>query len=127
MNIREKIGAVIGASAALVPFAALAQGMGATPNLTYFQELILQMQGLVSILGPLLVGVAVVLFFWGVIRYVTAGEDPEKRKAGRDLMIWGVVAIFVIVSFWGLVIILQELTGISGETTVPVPEIIPGY
>ena len=72
---------------------------------------------------PVLLGIAVVVFIWGVIRYITAGESDEKRKAGRNLMIYGIIAIFVIVSIWGLVAILQELTGTTGGVipTIPIP------
>ncbi|MAZ40809.1 hypothetical protein CL654_01690 [bacterium] len=112
-------GAATGASAVLLPLMALAQ----SPNTGYISSLLSQARGIIGNLIPFLVAVAVVVFIWGVIRYVTAGESEEKRAAGRNLMIYGIIAIFVIVSIWGLVAILQNLTGAGtgSAQTPPIP------
>ncbi len=56
---------------------------------------------------PLLIGLAVVFFVYGVFKYVFAngGEDKEK---GRDFMIWGVIGLFVMISVWGLVNVVKD-------------------
>ena len=94
-----------------------------TADLTYIDDLITQLQAVVNTLVPLLIGIAVVVFIFGVIRFVTAGEDATRKEAARGLMIYGIIALFVIVSIWGLVNILQDLTGTAGVTTIPVPQI----
>ena len=78
--------------------------------------------GLFSLVGaflnravPLIISLAVVYFIWGVFRYVIAG-DEEKKAAARTDMVWGIVGIFVMVSIWGLVAILQSTFGTSGVT-----------
>jgi uncharacterized membrane protein YidH (DUF202 family) len=71
-----------------------------------------------SIVIPLIVGIAGVWFMIGVIKYVTAGESEEGRKAGRNMMIWGIIALFVMISVWGLVNILVETFGLSGRNTI---------
>src|SRR3989344_3906966 len=121
MEISKKIISALGTGTLLLPFIAFAQT--AIPQTSYLLAFISQAQNLVRQLIPLLVGVAVVVFIWGVIRYITAGESDEKRKAGRNLMIYGIIAIFVIVSICGLVAILQELTGTTGGVipTIPIP------
>jgi hypothetical protein len=94
-----------------------------TGNIT---ALIKAIGGWVGKLAVILIGVALVVFFWGIIRYVLAGADEEKRAAGRSLMIYGVIGLFVMVAIWGLVYFLASLLGV--ETTgnivtpgVPVP------
>lgn len=57
---------------------------------------------------PFLIGLGLVLFLIGVVNYVRAGDNEEKRQAGRDLMIFGIVALFVMVGVWGLVKILYN-------------------
>ncbi len=74
-----------------------------------------------DLLIPILIGIAVVVFFWGIIRYVTAGADDEKRKEARGLMIWGIIAIFIMVAIWGLVGLLASFLGISTGGTVNAP------
>jgi uncharacterized membrane protein YidH (DUF202 family) len=110
MNKTVKLVSAGTAGSLLLPLMAFAQ----QPETSYLQNLIAQLQGVIVNLVPLLVGIAVVVFIWGVIRYVTAGESEEKRANGRNLMIYGIIAIFVIVSIWGLVAILQNLTGTGG-------------
>ena len=46
---------------------------------------------------------ATVIFLWGVIQYITAGGEEEKIKSGRTYMLWGIIALFVMVAVWGLV------------------------
>ncbi|PIR83701.1 hypothetical protein COU18_03440, partial [Candidatus Kaiserbacteria bacterium CG10_big_fil_rev_8_21_14_0_10_51_14] len=57
---------------------------------------------------------------------VNVGEEKSK---GLQTMIWGIVAIFVMVSIWGLVRILQSTLGIRGDEAgmrPSVPIIVPG-
>lgn len=63
-----------------------------------------------------------VFFFWGLAKYIYGGaEDKEK---GRNLMIWGTVAIFVAASIWGIVNVLKLTFGIGNEQTGYVPLVI---
>jgi glycerol-3-phosphate acyltransferase PlsY len=45
-----------------------------------------------------------------------AGGDEEKRTTGRNTMIYGIVAIFVILSVWGLVNILNGTFGTANQS-----------
>ena len=62
---------------------------------------------------PLLMSLAVVSFIWGVIQYVINSDDENKKSKGRDFMIWGILALTVMVSIWGLVAILGNTFGIN--------------
>lgn len=55
-----------------------------------------------------LIGLGVIFFLVGVVGYITAGDNEEKREGGRNLMIFGIVVLFVMVSVWGLVNILSQ-------------------
>ena len=57
-------------------------------------------------LVTLLVSVAVVTFIYGVFKFVKS--EGEDKQAGREFMFWGIVGLFVMVSVWGLVGILQS-------------------
>ena len=111
MDIRKKIAGTLGAGTALLPLLAFAQD---EPDLGFLAETLNQIHDLVAAAAPILIGVAVLVFFGGVIKYVTAGDDTDKRAQARGVMIYGVIALFVIVSVWGLVAILQTLTGTEG-------------
>lgn len=49
------------------------------------------------------ISVAVVTFLVGMVRFVKAGDNEEARQAGRQVMIYGIVVLFIMVSFWGIV------------------------
>jgi uncharacterized membrane protein YidH (DUF202 family) len=66
---------------------------------------------------PLIFSLAIVCFVWGVVQYVINADSEEKRAKGRSFMIWGIVALAVMVSIWGLVRILSGTFNI--DFTVP--------
>jgi hypothetical protein len=66
---------------------------------------------------PLLFILAVASFVWGVVQYVINSDEEAKKAKGRSFMIWGIIALAVMVSIWGLVGILRNTFGI--ENFVP--------
>lgn len=72
---------------------------------------------LIKSIVPLLFAVALVLFIWGVVQFIQGADNEEKRKTGRDFMIYGIIALFVMVSVWGLVNVLSNTFGI--DTFIP--------
>jgi hypothetical protein len=66
---------------------------------------------------PFLFTLAIAAFIWGVIQYFLSQNNEEKRKTGKSYMVWGLVALFVMVSMWGLVGILTHTFGI--QTLIP--------
>jgi len=66
---------------------------------------------------PLIISLAIVWFIYNVFMYVVAGKgDEDKQKTAKTNMIWGIVGIFVMVSIWGLVAILQSTLGTANVT-----------
>jgi len=64
---------------------------------------------IVGILNPamdLLIAAAVILFLYGVIKYVSGGDDEAKRKEAKNYIVYGIIGLFVMVSVWGLVNLL---------------------
>ena len=83
-----------------------------------FQDLIGRAIELISLAVPLLISAAVLFFIYGIARYIYYGNNEEKRKEGRKFMIWGIIALFVIVSIWPLVnMVRQTIFGASGGGT----------
>ena len=65
-----------------------------------------------SFLLTIAVTFAVIYFIWGVVRYVLSADSVEERKKSRQVIIWGVISIFVIVSVWGIVAAFRTILGI---------------
>jgi hypothetical protein len=68
----------------------------------------------------LVAAIALLVFFWGLVKYIRkAGEGDVKE--GRDLMVWGTIALFVMVSIWGLVRFIQGELRITDNQDVDIP------
>jgi len=67
----------------------------------------------------LLIGIAVVVFLWSIFKYLTEGKNEAKREEAKKYMIYGVSAIFIMVSVWGLVGLLNETTNIQPFLGLP--------
>jgi hypothetical protein len=74
-----------------------------------------QLTNIINKLIPFFLAIAVVVFIYGVIRYVVA-SSPDDKAAGRSYIIWGIIGIAVILSIFGLVKLLQNTVGISDTT-----------
>jgi uncharacterized membrane protein YidH (DUF202 family) len=90
-----------------------------------FRDLVFLALGILNQVTVVLVALAVVIFIFGVVRYVSKGDSEEERKKGRNLMIWGIIAIFVIVSVWGFVNILANTLNLPTQT--PPAPLFPGF
>lgn len=62
---------------------------------------------------PLIFTLAIASFVWGVVQYVINDEEEAKRARGRQFMIWGIVALAVMVSMWGLIGIFTKSFGVD--------------
>jgi|GEM_PF-3535068 len=51
---------------------------------------------------------ALLLFIAGIIRYVVNADNDEERKKGSQFIMWGLIALFVMLSIWGLVAFIQN-------------------
>jgi len=95
----------------LVPVIASAAGILDTINVA---------NRILSAVVPLLITVALIVFIWGLIQYLLKVGDEEQRRQGVQLMLWGVIAIFVMSSVWGLVALLQNTFSVQrNEAIVP--------
>ncbi len=59
-----------------------------------------------SLIG-LLITAAIVALFWGIVRYLFS-QGSEAKTDGLKVAMYGVVAIFLMVSIWGIIRLLQN-------------------
>lgn len=79
--------------------------------------------GIINGIIPILLALAVLAFFWGLVTYLMDVNNPEKKKNGIQIMVMGVVVIFVMVSIWGIVRVLQSTFKVDSSKPI-VPEVI---
>jgi hypothetical protein len=60
-----------------------------------------------NIIVPVLFAIAFIVFLWGAFRtFIVGANNEEVKENGKNLMLWGLIGFFVMVSIWGLVNIL---------------------
>lgn len=76
-----------------------------------------------SIINPLLAVVfalALVIFLWGVLKFIQSADDSKKRDEAKNNILWGLIALVVMVSVYSLVnVLLATFSGDFEMTTSP--------
>lgn len=107
------------------------------PSLAFaatLQEIFCTVGALIMLVTPMVVGLALLAFFWGLAMYMfslSGGEgtaahsaygapaSPQGKQTGRTVMLYGIITLFVMVSVWGIVNLLQVTFGVGGGSIQP--------
>lgn len=108
--MRARILGTSALSLAVLALPALASAQTLLNTLAFFNTL------LNGIIG-LLITVAIVAFFYGLVKYLFTGAT-EGKSDGLRVMLYGVITIFVMVSIWGIVRLLQSTFSVTSTTPV---------
>lgn len=69
---------------------------------------------------PLVFALAAAFFIWGVVKFFFLNVDEEaKRAQGKQYMIWGIIALAVMLSMWGLVNVLRSTFNLGTGSVLP--------
>ncbi len=91
---------------ALTPFMASAQ------SLNNILTLIGAVGSIINRLIPIMVGLAILVFFWGLVKYINTGGG-KGLSDGKNIMIAGLVSFFIMVSLYGIVNFAGSAIGIN--------------
>jgi hypothetical protein len=72
---------------------------------------------------PLLILAALVLFLFGIVKRFFWGKDAADRGEAGRYILWGVVALFVMVSVWGLVNVLRGTFNLDNNNIPTAPSV----
>ncbi len=98
-----------------VPFIASAQTITSLTTLV---------SALVNYALGLMIGLAILGFGYGILKYFFIGAgSPEAKKSATKYMLNGIIAIAVLLSIYGLVRLLQNTFGVGNNATIPPPSI----
>lgn len=106
--------------AQIIGTSVLALAVAALPALASAQSLLNTLGFFNTILNAaigLLITLAIIAFFWGLIKYLFT-EGSEGKASGLKIMLMGVIVIFVMVSIWGIVRLLQSTFQVTSTTPV---------
>ncbi len=79
-----------------------------------------------TVLVPTIFALSFIVFLYGIARaYIFSGGDPEKIKEGHKLLLWGIIGFVVMISLWGIVNVVANTFGLSGDSLINQPSSIP--
>ena len=79
-----------------------------------FRGLLCLFQSYILKLLPILASFTLVVFFWGVAKYIFSAGSPKSIETGRNIMLWGIIGLFVIISIWSIVYFIRGEFGFGG-------------
>lgn len=85
-----------------------------------FEGLVGKIYSMLSSLVPLIVGLTVVVFLWGIFQLVRSNSEDTRADAIK-VITFGVVALFIMVSVWGFVALLNST--IFGGSQIYIPQL----
>jgi uncharacterized membrane-anchored protein len=74
--------------------------------------------GIINTIIPVLMVLALVFFLYSALQYVLKAQE-SKGNSQREALLWGLVALFVLVSVWGLVRIMCSTLFGSASCNAP--------
>lgn len=75
-----------------------------------FKNVIDYARSIIDLLVPILSALAFLLFFWGLSKFILSSGNQKEIEAGKNYMIWGVAALFILLSFPAIVgLVTNEL------------------
>jgi hypothetical protein len=79
-----------------------------------------------SVLVPLVFAIAFIVFLYGVAKaYIFSHGDPAEVGKGHQLILWGLIGFFVMLSIWGLVNVVVNTVGLGGISAPTPPTSVP--
>lgn len=96
--------------------AAVAEPKNLTEIITLFTDI-----GLKVI--PLLGAVAFLMFVWGIARFIKSAGNEKEIKDSKNMLIWGIIGLFVLMTIWGIIFFLQKELGVRIGDKPFIPQI----
>ena len=101
----------------------LAQAGEDTPPLQPVQDIVDAGGKMVGTLIPIMFTIALLVFIWGVVKFIANAGNELKRSEGKRVMIGGIIALFVIASVWGIVAFIGKSLKIDQSGTLKPPAV----
>jgi len=85
-----------------------------------FDNVIITLRGGINTIIIFLFLVATLIFLWGVVKYISAAGEEDKQAEARNMIMWGVIFLAVMVAVWGFVDIVLDFI-FDSESTILTP------
>ena len=73
-----------------------------------FKEAVYFVLDLLEMTIPIIISFALLVFLWGLAKMILHGGNEGQYEDGRRIAFYGVIALFVMLSVWGIIAVLQN-------------------
>lgn len=100
-------------STIILPILSFAQKPPPFSN-SVFKDWVGYVVDIVNLLIPILWGGAFIVFFWGLSKFVIGANNEAEVKKGKEYMMWGILALFVMVTMRSILNLASTDLGLGG-------------
>lgn len=121
--MKKYLSSIIIAGATLSPSLVFAQDGGS------LSTLVPKIGIIVNQLVPIVSTIVVLVFFYGLVKFVLSAGDEDSSKKAKAYMIRGILGMFVMTTIWGIIAFMQNTIGNTDAPTVvnlKMPDITAG-
>ena len=91
-----------------------------TPCLLFAQtgsleDVALVLLNIFDVLVGLVITAALIFFLYGAGKFIMSYDNEEERSEGKKFMMWGIIALFVMISVWALVSLVLETFNLTTD------------
>lgn len=86
-----------------------------------FSDLVFDVIFILNLIVPLIIGIALLGFFWGIFLYAFKTDDETARGNAKEIMWWGIIALFVMISVFGILQILLNTFSLDSSGVIFFP------
>lgn len=79
-------------------------------------------QDTLNIVIKILITMALVVFIWGIVRFIAAAGNIQEVKKAKGIMTYGIIALAVLAMMTGIIAFLQGYFGISPGQPIKIPQ-----
>lgn len=90
--------------------------MNTPKNIT---EIIQLFTDLGMVIMPLLASVGFFVFVLGIARFIKNTGNEKEAKDSKNMIIWGIIGVFVMVTIWGIIAFIKGELGFGGGAVIP--------
>jgi len=93
-------------------------------KLVNFKSIVICLSSLINTAVPIIIALTVLFIVWNVFKLIRSG-DGENLKGIKDIIMWGVIGLFCMLSIWGFVAILSNTVQFTNTPIQPAQFTLP--
>ena len=99
-------------------------GYAQNPDAGPVESVLTNFHTLLSVVIEILITLAFVVFGWGIVKLITskAGGDPKKVNDAKQIILYGIIGLFVLSSMYGILVFIKTYLGVPDNTPITVPK-----